>query len=74
MIIQCANIKCDGCVNKIKEALGSKFPNLKIDKTTQTLEIEANKEDEQIIKTKLKELGFLANESMVNKIKGFFAK
>lgn len=74
MIIQCANIKCDGCVNKIKEALGSKFPNLKIDKATQILEIEANKEDEQIIKTKLKELGFLANESMVNKIKGFFAK
>ncbi|PZT48747.1 hypothetical protein B6S12_02580 [Helicobacter valdiviensis] len=74
MKIQCQNIKCQGCVNKIEEALKEKFPSLKVDIATQSVEVEANTQEEQFIKSTLQNLGFLANAGMFAKVKGFFQK
>ena len=45
MKIQCVNIKCQGCVNKIQESLGQKFPTLKVDIPSQSVEVDANEEE-----------------------------
>ncbi|CAM2930220.1 heavy-metal-associated domain-containing protein [Helicobacter burdigaliensis] len=74
MKIQCQNIKCQGCVNKIEEALKEKFPSLKVDIPTQSVEVEANADEEQFIKTTLSNLGFLASGGVFAKVKGFFQK
>ena len=72
MKIQCINIKCQGCVNKIQESLGQKYPSLKVDIPSQSVEVEANEEVIKEIKAKLQELGFLAAEGIMGKLKGFF--
>lgn len=72
MKIQCVNIKCQGCVNKIQESLGQKYPSLRVDIPSQSVEVEASEEELKEIKAKLQELGFLTNEGIMGKIKGFF--
>lgn len=72
--IQCQNIKCQGCVTKINEALLQKYPSLRVDIPNQSVEVEAKDEEILEIKHKLKELGFLSEEGILNKIKGFFTK
>ena len=72
MKIQCVNIKCQGCVNKIQESLGQEFPILKVDIPSQSVEVDANEEELKEIKAKLQELGFLKSEGVIGKIKGFF--
>lgn len=72
MKIQCINIKCQGCVNKIQESLGQKYPSLKVDIPSQSVEVEANEEGIKEIKAKLQELGFLVAEGIMGKLKGFF--
>lgn len=72
MKIQCVNIKCQGCVNKIQESLGQKFPTLQVDIPSQSVEVDANEEELKEIKAKLQELGFLKSEGVIGKIKGFF--
>ncbi|EES89611.1 cation transporter [Helicobacter canadensis] len=72
MKIQCVNIKCQGCVNKIQESLGQKYPSLRVDIPSQSVEVEASEEELKEIKTKLQELGFLTSEGIMGKIKGFF--
>lgn len=71
--IQCYNIKCEGCVNKINAALLEKYPSLRVDIATQSIEVKANDKELAEIKEKLQELGFLQN-GMLGKIKGFFTK
>ncbi|MDD6055133.1 MAG: hypothetical protein SOW25_02895 [Helicobacter sp.] len=71
--IQCQNIKCNGCINKINQALLEKYPSLKIDLNTQIIEVETSKEGLMEIKTKLQELGFFKG-GILNKIKNFLTK
>lgn len=72
MKIQCVNIKCQGCVDKIKDALAQKYPDLKVDISQQIVEIDANEEQSKEIQDKLQELGFLEHKGIVGKIKNFF--
>ncbi len=72
--IQCQNIKCQGCVKKINEALLQKYPSLHVDIANQSVEVEANSNEVAEIKHKLKELGFLSENGVLNKLKGFFTK
>lgn len=72
--IQCQNIKCEGCVKKINDALLADYPSLRVDIATQCLEVEANEDALNTIKARLQELGFLESSGMLGKIKGFFSK
>lgn len=72
--IQCQNIKCQGCVKKINEALLEKYPSLKVDIASQSVEVEADSNGITQIKQKLQELGFLKEEGIFGKLKGFFVK
>ncbi|WP_300827040.1 heavy-metal-associated domain-containing protein [Helicobacter sp. UBA3407] len=72
--IQCQNIKCQGCVKKINEALLQKYPSLCVDIESQSVEVEANNDGITEIKHKLAELGFLNESGILNKLKGFFTK
>lgn len=72
MKIQCVNIKCEGCVSKIKDALAQKYPDLEVNIPQQIVEVNANEEQLQEIQHKLQELGFLQPQSIVGKIKNFF--
>ncbi|WP_104722096.1 hypothetical protein [Helicobacter mesocricetorum] len=72
MKIQCINIKCQGCVNKIKESLGQKYPDLAVDISQQVVEVNANEEQLKEIKDELQVLGFLPSEGVMGKIKNFF--
>ncbi|WP_299546806.1 cation transporter [uncultured Helicobacter sp.] len=72
--IQCQNIKCEGCVKKINDALLEKYPSLRVDIATQSVEVKANENELNAIKMKLQELGFLATGGIFNKFKGFFSK
>ncbi len=68
--IQCQNIKCQGCVKKINEALLQKYPSLRVDIESQSVEVEANNDGITEIKHKLAELGFLNESGILNKLKG----
>ncbi|MDE5602640.1 MAG: hypothetical protein K2I71_01805 [Helicobacter sp.] len=72
MKIQCVNIKCQGCVDKIKNALGQKYPDLEVNISEQVVELNANKEQLKEIEDKLQELGFLPQKGIIGKIKSFF--
>ncbi|WDL70657.1 heavy-metal-associated domain-containing protein [Helicobacter winghamensis] len=72
--IQCQNIKCEGCVKKINNALLAQYPSLRVDIATQSVEVEANADELSAIKAKLQELGFLAPSGVFSKFKGFFSK
>ncbi|MBD5165869.1 heavy-metal-associated domain-containing protein [Helicobacter sp.] len=72
--IQCQNIKCQGCVKKINEALLQKYPSLQVDIASQSVEVEADENGIAEIKRKLQELGFLSESGIFGKLKGFFAK
>ncbi|MDE5603135.1 MAG: cation transporter [Helicobacter sp.] len=74
MKIQCINIKCEGCVTKIKESFGEKYPNINVDVSTQTLEVDAKEEDLPEIQKQLQELGFFKSEGIAGKIKNFFTR
>ncbi len=69
--IQCQNIKCDGCVKKINDALLEKYPTLRVDKAQQCVEVEAEGSEVELIKDKLRALGFLAPSGILGKMKGF---
>ncbi len=55
------NIKCEGCANSIKKALAPHFDDVEIDLSKEprivTVEIE-NSEDEELLKNRLKNLGY----------------
>lgn len=70
--IQCQNIKCEGCVKKINDALLEKYPDLRVDISTQSVEIDAKESELQEIKIKLQELGFLSSGGFFNKFNSFF--
>ncbi|TLD85292.1 copper chaperone [Helicobacter sp. MIT 11-5569] len=72
--IQCQNIKCEGCVKKINDALLEDYPTLRVDISTQSVEVEADENALNLIKEKLQQLGFLAPSGMLGKFKGFFSK
>lgn len=72
MKIQCVNIKCQGCVDKIKNALAQKYPDLEVDIPQQIVEVNVNEEQLKEIQDKLQELGFLQPQGIVGKIKNFF--
>ncbi len=72
MKIQCVNIKCQGCVDKIKKALAQKYPDLEVDIPQQIVEVNVNEEQLKEIQNKLQELGFLQPQGIVRKIKNFF--
>ncbi|TLE15474.1 hypothetical protein LS72_007090 [Helicobacter apodemus] len=72
MKIQCVNIKCQGCVDKIKNALAQKYPDLEVDIPQQIVEVNVNEEQLKEIQNKLQELGFLQPQGIVGKIKNFF--
>lgn len=74
MKIQCVNIKCQGCVDKIKNALLDKYQNVEVDIKTQMVEVDVGDEFVDEVKSKLRELGFLPSDSVFGKIKGFFSK
>lgn len=74
MKIQCQNIKCEGCVKKINNALLEQYPTLRVDIPSQSVEVEADEKGIEDIKAKLQELGFLAPSGILGKFKGFFAK
>lgn len=72
--IQCQNIKCQGCVKKINEALLQKYPSLQVDIEKQSVVVEADENGIAEIKRKLQELGFLKESGILGKMKGFFVK
>ncbi|AWI33581.1 cation transporter [Helicobacter apodemus] len=72
MKIQCVNIKCQGCVDKIKNVLAQKYPDLEVDIPQQIVEVNVNEEQLKEIQDKLQELGFLQPQGIVGKIKNFF--
>lgn len=74
MKFQCVNIKCQGCVSKIQEALSAEFPDITIDIPSQVVEAQADEEGAKKIKEKLSELGFLPSEGFGSKLKKFFTK
>lgn len=74
MKIQCQDIKCEGCVKKINDALLGQYPTLRVDIPSQSVEVEADEEGAEAIKAKLQELGFLASSGILGKFKSFFAK
>lgn len=74
MKIQCQNIKCQGCIKKINEALLEEYPTLQVDIATQSVSVQADEKGLEAIKMKLEELGFLAPSGVFGKIKGFFSK
>ncbi|MCI5968631.1 heavy-metal-associated domain-containing protein [Helicobacter sp.] len=72
--IQCQNIKCEGCVKKINDALLGQYPSLRVNITTQIVEVEAKESELNAIRAKLRELGFLASDGIFNKFKSFYRK
>ena len=74
MKIQCVNIKCQGCVNKIKEALSADYPDISVDIPSQSVELSAQESDKEKITAKLDELGFLPAQGFGAKLKKFFTK
>lgn len=72
--IECQNIKCEGCVKKIHDALLEQYPSLRVDIATQSVEVEANADELESIKAQLQKLGFLPTHGVFHKIKGFFNK
>ncbi|MBX7489924.1 heavy-metal-associated domain-containing protein [Helicobacter turcicus] len=72
--IQCQNIKCEGCVKKINDALLAEYPSLRVDIATQCVEVEASESALEAIRVKLQELGFLVPNGIFNKFRGFLNK
>ncbi|WP_297813285.1 hypothetical protein [uncultured Helicobacter sp.] len=72
--IQCQNIKCQGCIQKINEALLQKYPSLQVDISSQSIAVEADEAGIAEIKLKLQELGFLNESGILGKFKRFFKK
>ena len=74
MKIKCVNIKCQGCVDRIRNALLDKCQKVEVDIKNQIVEVDVSDESVNEVKSKLRQLGFLQPDSIFGKIKGFFSK
>jgi copper chaperone CopZ len=74
--IKAQNIRCDGCVSKIKETLGSiegvHFVDVSIEDATVTIETNG-KISKKIISDRLKEIGYPEQDSLFSGFKKMFS-
>ena len=74
--IKAQNIRCDGCVSKIKETLGSiegvHLVDVSIEDATVTIETDG-KISKKIISNRLKEIGYPEQDSLFSGLKKMFS-